>query len=317
MSNFVNVSGITYAGKEYQEIYSKDLYSLDLRNYGITMLDGVKGKQKIYKGEIGDVTQLYSCPFTPAGAASLAESYIEPAALKYNLENCYDTFWQTYLVEQTSISIRGGIPQTFAEWFFDKFRQKQAREYEEIFWSGDTGRTATTKSYLKAVDGVEKQLEGNTGVTKISASAFTVDNILSQVETAIQSGMSKAATDEVDIANYKVMMNYADVQLLKMALGKICCPNNQSIFSNYAMGPDGGVIIFGFEVIPTMQSRNTIIFTDPRNLVLGFDTFDDHLSWKLIDLRDTTGDNMFRIIGIANIAVGIVWPEGVIYSRVE
>lgn len=317
MSNFVNVSGITYAGKEYQEIYSKDLYSLDLHNYGITMLDGVKGKQKIYKGEIGDVTQLYTCAFTPAGAASLAESYIEPAAIKYNLENCYDTFWQTYLVEQTSISLRGGVPQTFAEWFFDKFRQKQAKEYEEIFWSGDTGRTATTKTYLKAVDGIEKQLEGNSGVTKISGAVFTVDNILAQVEATIQAGLAKAATDEVDTANYKVLMNYADVQLLKMALGKICCPNSQSIFSNYAMGPDGGVIIFGFEVIPTMQSRNGIIFTDPRNLVLGFDTFDDHLSWKLLDMRESTGDNMFRIIGIANIAVGIVWPEGVIYSRPE
>ena len=315
MANFTDFSGITYAGKEYQEIYSKDLYSLDLRNYGITMLDGVKSKQKIYKGEIGDVTQLYSCPFTPQGEASLAESYIEPAAIKYNLENCYDAFWPTYLVEQTSISIRGGIPQTFADWFFAKFREKQAREYEEIFWSGDTGRTATTKSYLKVVDGIETQLEANTGVTKIDGSAFTVDNILAQVEAVIQSGMSKAAQDEVDIANYKVLMNYADVQLLKMALGKICCPNNQSIFSNYAMGANGSVVIFGFEVIPTMQSRNGIIFTDPRNLVLGFDTFDDHLSWKLIDMRNSTGDNAFRIIGIANIAVGIVWPEGVIYSR--
>ena len=315
MANFTDFSGITYAGKEYQEIYSKDLYSLDLRNYGITMLDGVKSKQKIYKGEIGDVTQLYSCPFTPQGEASLAESYIEPAAIKYNLENCYDAFWPTYLVEQTSISIRGGIPQTFADWFFAKFREKQASEYEEIFWSGDTGRTATTKSYLKVVDGIETQLEANSGVTKISGSAFTVDNILAQVEAVIQSGMSKAAQDEVDIANYKVLMNYADVQLLKMALGKICCPNNQSIFSNYAMGANGSVVIYGFEVIPTMQSRNGIIFTDPRNLVLGFDTFDDHLSWKLIDMRNSTGDNAFRIIGIANIAVGIVWPEGVIYSR--
>lgn len=316
MSNFVNVSGITYDGKQYQEIYSKDLYSLDLRNYGVTLLDGVKSKQKIYKGEIGSVTQLYSCPFTPQGEASLAESYIEPVALKYNLENCYDTFWQTYLVEETSISLRGGIPQTFADWFFDKFREKQKREYEQIFWSGDTGRTATTKTYLKATDGIETQLEANSGVTKISGAVFTVDNILAQVEATIQAGIAKAATDEVDISNYKVLMNYADVQLLKMSLGKICCPNNQSIFSNYAMGPDGGVIIFGFEVIPTMQSRNGIIFTDPRNLVLGFDTFDDHLSWKLIDMRNTTGDNMFRIIGIANIAVGIVWPEGVIYSRV-
>ncbi len=317
MANFLDVSNIVYCGKEYQEILSRDLYSLDLRNYGITLLDNVKGKQKIYKGEIGDVTQLYSCPFTPQGEASLAESYIEPVAIKYNLENCYDTFWNTYLVEQTSISLKGGIPQTFGEWFFAKFREKQMREYEELFWSGDTGRTASTKTYLKATDGIEKQLEENSGVTKIQGAVFTVDNILAQVEATIKAGLDKAAADEVDTSNYKVLMNYADVQLLKMALGKICCPNNQSIFSNYAMGANGGVLIFGFEVIPTMQSRNGIIFTDPRNLVLGFDTFDDHLSWKLIDMRETTGDNMFRIIGIANIAVGIVWPEGVIYSRPE
>lgn len=316
MSNFTDFSNINYCGKEYKEIYSRDLYSLDLRNYGITFLDGVKGKQKIYKGEIGDVTQAYTCPFTPAGSASLAESYIEPEAIKYNLENCYDAVWGTFLTDQTSISLRGGIPQTFGEWFFAKFREKQMREFEMMFWSGNKARTATTQSFLKVVDGVETQLEANSAVTKISASAFTVDNILGQVENVIVSGMNKANADEVDTANYKVLMNYADVQLLKMALGKICCPNNQSIFSNYAMGANGNVVIFGFEVIPTMQSRNGIIFTDPRNLVLGFDTFDDHLSWKLIDMRETTGDNMFRVIGIANIAVGIVWPEGVIYARV-
>ena len=316
MANFLDVSGLTYCGKEYQNIFARDMYTLDLRNYGITLMDGVKGKMKLYIGEIGDVWQAYSCPFTPQGAASLAESFIEPVAIKSNLENCYDTFWNTFLVEQTSISLNGGIPQTFAAWFFDKYRQKMAREYEEIFWQGDTARTATTKAYLKVTDGVEKQLSGNSAVTSVSLTAFTVDNILAQVETVISSGLSVANDAEVDTGKYKVMMNKADVDLLKMALGKVCCPNNNSIFSNYAKGADGGVIILGYEVIPTMQSRNTIIFGDPRNLVLGFDTFDSHLTWKLIDLRDTTGDNMFRIIAISNIAVGVVFPEGMVYASV-
>lgn len=313
MTNFTDFSGITYSGKEYQNILSRDLYSLDLRNYGITLMDGIKSKTKIYNGEIGSVTQAYTCPFTPAGEASLAESYIEPVAIKYNLENCYDQYWNTFMVDQTSISLRGGVPQTFAEWFFDKFRQKQAKEYEAIFWQGDTARTASTKSYLKVTDGIEKKLSENSGVTSGAVTAFTVDNILAQVEGAIQSGLTKAAEGEYETGGFKVLMNYADVQLLKMALGKICCPNAQSIFSNYAMGPDGGVIIYGFEVIPTHQSRNTIIFGDPRNLVLGFDTFDDHLTWKMIDMRNTTGDNAFRIIGLANIAVGILFPEGFVF----
>lgn len=314
MANFIDVSGLTYCGKEYQNIFAKDMYTLDIRNYGITLMDGVKGKMKLYSGEIGDVWQAYTCPFTPQGEASLAESFIEPVAIKSNLENCYDTFWNTFLVEQTQISLNGGIPQTFANWFFDKYRQKMAREYEEIFWQGDTARTATTKAYLKVTDGVEKRLKENSGVTQVSATTFTVDNILAQVEAVIAAGIAKAAEDEIDTGRYRVLMNKFDVDLLKMALGKICCPNNESIFSNYAKGANGGVIINGFEIYPTMQSRNTIIFGDPRNLVLGFDTFDSHLSWKLIDMRDTTGDNMFRIIALSNIAVGIVFPEGFVFA---
>ena len=52
MANFIDLSNITYCGKEAQEIFSKDIYDIDLRQYGITFMDGVKGKQKIYTGEI-------------------------------------------------------------------------------------------------------------------------------------------------------------------------------------------------------------------------------------------------------------------------
>lgn len=312
MANFINVSGITYCGKEAQEIFSKDIYDIDLRQYGITFMDNVKGKMKIYTGEIGDAWQLYSCPFTPAGAASLAEAYIEPAAIKVNQENCYDTFWNTFLVDQTEISLRGGIPQTFGEWYFAKLRRKMSQEYQEIFWKGDTARTASTQTYLKAVDGVEKQLAGNSGVTTGSVTSFTVSNILAQVEGAIESAISVADSAQVDTMDYKVFMNHADVRLLEVALGKICCPNKESIFSNYAR-ENGRIYIMGFEIIPTMQSKNTIIVGPARNLVLGYDTFDSHLEYKLIDLRETTGDNMFRVLAISNIAVGIIMPELFVY----
>ena len=315
MANFIDLSGLTYCGREAQEIFSKDIYDIDLRQYGITFMDNVKGKVKIYTGEIGDAWQAYTCPFTPAGAASLAEAYIEPAAIKVNQENCYDTFWNTFLVDQTEISLRGGIPSTFSEWYFDKLRKEMSKEYQEIFWAGDTGRTATTKVYLKAVDGVEKKLDaaipsGNS----ITLSAFTVANVLAQVEEAIDKAIEVAATAEVDTEGYKVFMNHADVRLLEVALGKICCPNKESIFSNYAR-ENGRIYIMGFEVIPTMQSRNTIIVGPAKNLVLGYDTFDSHIEYKLIDMRDTTGDNMFRVLAISNIAVGIILPELFVFGK--
>ena len=315
MANFINVSGLTYCGKEAQEIFSKDIYDIDLRQYGITFMDGVKGKMKMYTGEIGDAWQLYTCPFTPAGSASLAEAFIEPAAIKVNQENCYDTFWNTFLVEQTEISLRGGIPQTFGEWYFGKLRQKMAKEYQEIFWKGDEDYTGLTKTYLKAVDGIEKQLDekvpsGNT----IAGSAITVDNVVAQVEAVIMKGLEVAGNAEVDTEGYKIFMNHQDVRLLEVALGKICCPNKESIFANYAR-QDGRIFVMGYEIVPTMQSKNTIIFGPARNLVLGYDTFDSHIEYKLIDMRETTGDNMFRVIALSNIAVGIILPELFVVSK--
>lgn len=314
MANFINVSGLTYCGKEAQEIFSKDIYDIDLRQYGITFMDGVKGKVKLYNGEIGDAWQVYTCPFTPAGAASLAESFIEPAAIKVNQENCYDTFWNTFLVDQTEISLRGGIPQTFGEWYFGKLRQKMAKEYQEIFWQGDKARTASTKTYLKVTDGIEKKMAALPSGNKYTVTAFTVANIIEQVEAIILKGIDVANAAEVDTEGYKVFMNHADVRVLEIALGKLCCGNSMSDrFANYGR-ENGRIFVMGYEIVPSMIGKNKVVFGPARNLVLGYDTFDSHLEYKLIDMRETTGDNMFRVLAISNIAVGVIMPELFVYG---
>ena len=314
MANFINVSGLTYCGKEAQEIFSKDIYDIDLRQYGITFMDYVKGKVKLYNGEIGDAWQVYTCPFTPAGAASLAESFIEPAAIKVNQENCYDTFWNTFLVDQTEISLRGGIPQTFGEWYFGKLRQKMAKEYQEIFWQGDKARTASTKTYLKVTDGIEKKMAALKSDNKYTVTAFTVSNIIEQVEAIILKGIDVANKAEVDTEGYKVFMNHADVRVLEIALGKLCCGNSMNDrFANYGR-ENGRIFVMGYEIVPSMIGKNKVVFGPARNLVLGYDTFDSHLEYKLIDMRETTGDNMFRVLAISNIAVGVIMPELFVYG---
>lgn len=314
MPNFIDLSNLTYSGKEAQEIFSKDIYDIDLRQYGITFMDAVKGKTKLYNGEIGDAWQVYTCPFTPAGAASLAESFIEPAAIKVNQENCFDSFWNTFLVDQTEISLRGGIPQTFGDWYFGKLRQKMAKEYQEIFWQGDKARTASTKTYLKVTDGIEKKMAALKSDNKYTVTAFTVANIIEQVEAIILKGIDVANKAEVDTEGYKVFMNHADVRVLEIALGKLCCGNSMNDrFSNYGR-ENGRIFVMGYEIVPAMIGKNKVVFGPARNLVLGYDTFDSHLEYKLIDMRETTGDNMFRVLAISNIAVGVIMPELFVYG---
>lgn len=315
MASFIDVENLTYCGKESQEIMSKDIYSLDLRDAGITYMDGVKGKTKLYTGELGDAFQEYVCQFTPDGSVVLGEWYFEPVAIKVNMEECYDKFWNTFLVDQTSITLNGGIPQTFSEWFFAKLREKMRNEYQEIFWQGDTSYSGSNKQYLKVVDGVEKQLEDNSGVTKVTGAAFTVDNAIAQVEAVIMKSLEVADANYTSADNYKILMNHSDYKILEVALGKLCCGNSKdAVFGNYSKA-NGHIYVMGFEVIPTMISKGKIIMGPVRNLILGFDTFDSHIEYKLIDMRDTTGDNMFRILAISNIAVGIVFPELFVISE--
>lgn len=313
-TSYISDSGLTYCGTEAQNIMTKDVYNLDIRSIGVTMIDGVKGKRKIYMGNPDEAWQAYTCAFSPDGQVSLSEAFVEVTPIKVNKEFCREEFWDSFLVEQTSISLAGGIPQTFADWYFTKLRQEMAKEYQEIAWKGDTAYSGATKQFLKVADGWEKKLKA--GANTITGTAFTVDNILAQVEATIASGLAVADAAEVNPENYKVLMNKNDVRLLTMALGKVCCPNNASIFSNYAKGADGKVYIYGFEVVETEQSKNSVIFGDPRNLVLAFDTFDSHISYKVVYMMDTTLDDAYRVAAISNIGMGIVFPELFVISYV-
>lgn len=308
MANFIDVSNLTYCGKEAQEIFAKDVYALDIRNYGITLMDNVKGKTKLHSGDMGDLWQEYTCPFSPDGSVVLSEDVMEPVAIKVNLENCYDTFWNTYLVEQTSVTLNGGVPQTFGEWFFDRLRKEMAKEYQEMLFRGDTDYSGSTKTYLALVDGVEKILTDALDTDVISGSAFTVNNIVAQVEAAVMAGLETAATNEVATDDYRIFLNKNDIRLLMIALGKDCsCNTANSVFKNYAMEGDR-LFVMGFEVVPTEQTPSTVIFGPVKNIVLGFDTLDSHVEYKFIDMRETTGDNMFRVIAISNIGVGVIYP---------
>lgn len=318
MANFIHTDNLTYCGREGQEIFSKMIYDLDLASSGITMMDNVKGKTKLYSGDMGEAWQAYTCAFSPAGQASLSEATMEPAAIKVNQEQCYDGFWNIWLVEQTKVSLSGGIPQTFFDWYFnDKLIKTMKKEYQEIFWKGDKTYAGSTKKYLKVTDGIEKLLKSDEHSVKVSnLEAFTIDNIVSQVEAQVLKANSHAAELEVDTEDYKVFMNYADVKLLKNALGKVCCISNSNvaIFQNETLSASGVINIMGYDVVPTMQSQNTIIVGPAKNLVLGYDTIDSQSEFKLIDMRETTGDNMFRVLAISNIAVGLVLGELFVYA---
>jgi hypothetical protein len=128
-------------------------------------------------------------------------------------------------------------------------------------------------------------------------------------------GIEVAGDAEVDTEGYKLFMNHADARVLEVALGKQCsCNSTSNLFNNYAR-ENGRIFVMGYEIVPSLISKGKMIFGPASNLVLGYDTFDSHIEYKLIDLRNSTGDNMFRVLAISNIAVGIIMPELFVLSE--
>lgn len=300
MANFAELGNINYCGKEAQEIFVKDLYESDLKGYGIRYMSGVKGKTQLMSGEVGDLFQEYSCPFTPSGEVTLSEQWIEPSAIKVNLEECYDAFWNSFLVEQTEISLNGGIPSTFYDWFFNNVLAKKLRkEYEEIFFNGEKGKGG----YLGLADGIVKKVNDAENSVKVSGAALTSANILGivgEVAEAIN-GL------DAEVEGYKIFINHMDYRKLITALGNES-PLTTAIWSNFAK-EGNKVFAYGYEVVPSRIAKNTILASHPMNLVLGYDVENGDIQYKIVDMRESTLENMFRVGVITNIAVGVVYPE--------
>lgn len=310
MANFVDVTNLTYEGEYAKEIFIKNLYESKLKNFGITYMPGVKGKQQLVSGDVSDLFQKFTCPFSASGEAELTEKWIEGVPMKVNLEQCYDSFWSTFLAAQTEVSLNGGVPQAFFDWFFNGVLVPElSREYEQIFWNGDKAADATDT--LKIADGIVKQLNADTKVNKVTGAVLTVDNILAQVEAVALKAMDAAS--ETEMEDYKLFMNVNDFRLLKVALSKEAILGDQ-VWANF--GRDGEKIYaFGFEVVPCLIAKNAMVLAPAKNLVLGYDIADSEISYKMIDMRQTTLDNTFRVGVITNIAIGYVYPELIVVSE--
>lgn len=310
MANFVNVQNLTYEGEYAKEIFIKNLYESKLKSFGITYMPGVKGKQQLVSGNVSDLFQKFTCPFSASGEAVLTEKWIEGVPMKVNMEECYDSYWATFMAAQTEVSLNGGVPQAFFDWFFNGVLVPElGKEYEQIFWNGD--KISGANDTLKIADGIVKQLNADPKVNKVTGATLTVDNILAQVEAVALKAMEAAS--ETEMEDYKLFMNVNDFRLLKVALAKEAILNTQ-VWANF--GRDGEKIYaFGFEVVPCLIAKNAMILAPAKNLVLGYDIADSEVSYKMIDMRQTTLDNTFRVGVITNIAIGYVYPELIVVSK--
>lgn len=308
---------INYCGKEASEIWSQQLAVLPLlEQRAINIMLNVKGKEKVYTGEVSTYFRQYQCLFANTSEAALAENYIIPEKIDLGFEYCMDEFRNTFLNEGILQSVnRSTDVPVFTDWFMGKLLEKARIAYEKLFWQGDT---ASATPSLAAVDGIEKKLAADTNVIQIQGAAITTANVIAQVEAAVMAAINAAATAEVSLDTHRVFLNKNDVKYLEIALGNRLYQDLNSeglMFKNW--GKEGGYFtVYGFQVMPTEQSRSSIIVAPEKCLTLGTDVFDAHTTIKVIDMLDTNLDDVVRGRIITNLGTAILFPELIAYSHV-
>lgn len=312
----IKVDNITYVGKEATEIYTQDLFNIDIvAQDAINVLVDVRGKRQLLSGKVRAWFEKYTCAWKNTTESELAEKWIDTEVIDLGGEFCYGEFFQTFLTESLRVSINHNqeVPP-FTEWLFAQLRKEMSRAYQELFWRGDTSSQNTK---MNAVDGIEKKLEGSNDVEKIDGSAFTTDNILAQVKAAVKKAIDLAGAAQIDTADHKVYLNWNDYKYLEMALGDLCCEvRGDRVFSNYTK--DGnGIAIYGMPVVKTMQSPSTVIVAPAKALTLATDIFDSHITYKVVDMRESTLDDILRWRAISNLGTGILFDDLIVYSRVQ
>lgn len=312
----ITIDNITYVGEQASEIFTQDLFNIDIvAQDAINVLVDVRGKKQLLSGQVRAWFAKYTCAWKNTTEASLAEKWVEATPIDLGGEFCYGEFYGTFLAESLRVSINHNqeVPP-FTEWLFTQLRKEMSRAYQELFWRGDED---SNDAKLNAVDGIEKKLEESDDVEKIDGSAFTVDNILNQVKAAVKKAIDLAGAAQIDTAEHKVYLNWNDYKYLEMALGDLCCEvRGDRVFSNFTLS-NGQIAIYGMPVVKTMQSPNTVIVAPAKALTLATDIFDSHITYKVVDMRESTLDDILRWRAISNLGTGILFDDLIVYSRVE
>ena len=147
----IKVDTITYAGQQATEIYTQDLFNIDIvAQDAINVLVDVRGKRQLLSGKVKAWFEKYACAWKNTTESSLEEKWIETEVIDLGGEFCYGEFFQTYLTEALRVSINHNQDVTpFTEWLFEHLRKEMSRAYQELFWRGDT---ASGKKEIKALD---------------------------------------------------------------------------------------------------------------------------------------------------------------------
>ena len=281
----------TYAGTAAVPFVAPAILSADtIANGYCTVLDNVRYKTNLRKVSGGTVKGR-SCDFDAAshGSLDISDVQLTLTELQVNEEICNHELARTWAAEQ----MRGnyaGVPGDYEQYLAQYVASRVAEDVENNIWRGNYNHTdgSTSGGGAGTLFGsiMSAYVAGaGTNEDATSTAAFTATDIDDKLAALVALLPDALVGDP----NTKIYMSRKSFQLYFQFLAS--GDNNPVLATQMAK------FYLGYEIItPAGFPDDTLLASRVDNLYFGTNVLTDHVEARFIDLRNTTGADLTRIL---------------------
>ena len=283
-----------YAGTAAVPFVAPAILSADtIANGYCTVLDNVRYKTNLRKVSGGTV-EARSCDFATNGSLDISDVQLTLTELQVNEEICNHELARTWAAEQ----MRGnyaGVPGDYEQYLAQYVASRVAEDIEKNIWRGNYNHTdgSTSGGGAGTLFGSVMSryvAEATPSHETLVSGAFTADdNATTGIATHLAALVADLPSALVGEDSTKIYMSRKTFQLYFQFLA--ADQNNPVLATQMAK------FYLGYEIItPAGFPDDTLLASRVDNLYFGTNVLTDHVEARFIDLRNTTGADLTRIL---------------------
>ena len=277
-----------YAGTAAVPFVAPAILSADtIANGYCSVLENVRYKTNLRKVSGGTV-EARSCDFAANGSLDISDVQLTLTELQVNEEICNHELAQTWAAEQ----MRGNfapVPGDYEQFLAQYVASRVAEDVEKNIWAGKYNSTDGSTSGGGAgtlFDSIMSAYVAGAGTNEtLVTTAFTNANIDDNLASLVADLPDALIGDP----NTKIYMSRKSFQLYFQFLA--------SNDNNPVLATQMAKFYLGYEIItPAGFPDDTLLASRKDNIYFGTNVLTDHVEARFIDLRNTTGADLTRIL---------------------
>ena len=257
-----------------------------------SVLDNVRYKTNLRKVSGGTV-EARSCDFAGNGSLAIADVQLEMTELQVNEEICNHELATSWASEQ----MRGAfapVPGDYEQFLAQYVASRVAEDVEKNIWSGKYDHTdgSTSGTGVPVLfDSIMSRYVAGAGTNETLVDlAFTGDN---NGNTGIATHLASLVADLPDaLVGDPATVIYMSRKTFQLYFQFLASNDNNPVLATQM-----AKFYLGYEIIcPAGFPDDTLLASRKDNLYFGTNVLTDHVEARFIDLRNTTGADLTRIL---------------------